>query len=376
MAIKLSLNSTLYSYDNQLEAHATDTTVIKIQIYTDYNLSDSVLVYKQGDVQDSVAIVDNAAEIPGLNIRSGQLSVAVLYDNILSNFVQIYVTKAAALSQTPVDDDPYFTVDRNKRLISVPSTQDMLAVNFDENSEIITFKFPRYADGVDLSTKEIYVNYERSDRTRNKALCTLTDVSDSYVIFTWIVSAYATQVEGALSFNVEFSSEGYRWQTQPTTLVVYHSVIYDGTTIPDQPELLDQYLAMFSELNSHPPIPGDDGYWQIWSLDTHSYETSEFLFPIVDSTLTQPGQAADAAKVGEELRSLSEEKVSITDITLGQHTDGMIYIFVAGNPIGTGIKISGTDISTSDNITVTDGVMIITALANAPVQDNAVLTIT
>lgn len=98
--------------------------------------------------------------------------------------------------------------------------------------------------------------------------------------------------------------------------------------------------------------------------------------PGVDDTLTQPGQPADAAKVGEELRSLSEEKVSITDITLGQHTDGMIYIFVAGNPIGTGIKISGTDISISDNITVTDGVMIITALANAPVQDNAVLTIT
>ena len=96
----------------------------------------------------------------------------------------------------------------------------------------------------------------------------------------------------------------------------------------------------------------------------------------LDTTLTQSGKAADAKAVGDRLSALSEEKVSITDITLGQHTDGMIYIFVAGNPIGTGIKISGTDISISDNITVTDGVMIITALANAPVQDNAVLTIT
>lgn len=279
MAIKLSLNRTLYSYDNQLEAHATDTTVIKVQIYTEYNLSDSVLVYKQGDVQGSVAIVDNAAEIPGLNIRSGQLSVAVLYANTLSNFVQIYVTKAAALSQNLVDDDPYFTVDRNKRLVSVPSTQDMLAVAFDENSEVLTFKFPRYADGVDLSTKEIYVNYERSDQTRNKALCTLTDTSDSYVTFTWIVSAYATQVEGILNFNVEFHSVDYRWQTQPTSLLVYRSLLYTGEAVPDQPELLEQYLAMFSELNGHPPIPGDNGYWRIWSLDTHSYETSTFPTP-------------------------------------------------------------------------------------------------
>lgn len=276
MAIKLSLNKTLYSYDGQLEAYVTDTTVVKVQIYTDYDLSDSVLVYQHGDVKDSVAIINNAAEIPGMHLRSGQLSVAVLYDNTLSNFVQIYITKAAALSQNLVDDDPYFTVDRNKRLVSVPGTQDMLAVNFDENSEVITFKFPRYADGVDLSTKEIYVNYERSDKTRNKALCTLTDTSDSYVVFTWVVSAYATQVEGTLNFNIEFRSVDYRWQTQPTSLLVYRSLLYTGEAIPDQPELLDQYLDMFAELNSHPPIPGDDGYWRIWSLDTHSYETSEF----------------------------------------------------------------------------------------------------
>lgn len=276
MAIKLSLNKTLYSYDGQLEAYVTDTTIIKIQIYTDYDLSDSVLVYQQDDVQDSVAIINNVAEIPGLNIRSGQLSVAIVYANTLSNFVQIYATKAAALSQNLVDDDPYFTVDRNKRLVSVPGTQDMLAVNFDENSEVITFKFPRYADGVDLSTKEIYVNYERSDKTRNKALCTLTDTSDSYVVFTWVVSAYATQVEGTLNFNIEFRSVDYRWQTQPTSLLVYRSLLYTGEAVPDQPELLDQYLAMFAELNSHPPIPGDDGYWRIWSLDTHSYEDSKF----------------------------------------------------------------------------------------------------
>lgn len=300
MAIKLSLNKTLYSYDNQLEAHATDTTVIKIQIYTDYNLSDSVLVYKQGDVQDSVAIVDNAVEIPGMNLRSGQLSVAVLYANTLSNFVQIYVTKAAALSQTPVDDDPYFTVDRNKRLISVPSTQDMLAVNFDENSEIITFKFPRYADGVDLSTKEIYVNYERSDKTRNKALCTLTDTSDSYVVFTWVVSAYATQVEGTLNFNIEFRSVDYRWQTQPTSLLVYRSLLYTGEALLDQPELLDQYLDMFAELNSHPPIPGDDGYWKIWSLDTHSYETSEFPLQAGKDGKSAYEYAVDSGYTGTE----------------------------------------------------------------------------
>lgn len=340
MAIKLSLNKTLYSYDGQLEAYVTDTTVVKIQLYTDYNLSDSVLVYKQGDVQDSVAIINNVAEIPGLNIRSGQLSVAVLYDNTLSNFVQIYVTKAAALSQNLVDDDPYFTVDRNKRLVSVSGTQDMLAVNFDENSEVITFKFPRYADGVDLSTKEIYVNYERSDKTRNKALCTLTDTSDSYVVFTWVVSAYATQVEGTLNFNIEFRSVDYRWQTQPTSLLVYRSLLYTGETIPDQPELLDQYLDMFSELNSHPPIPGDDGYWRIWSLDTHSYETSEFPLRAGKDGKSAYQYAQDGGYTGTETEfaeKLAQEQLIGTTVTL---TPTQVYNAVSA---GIPVKVQYTD---------------------------------
>lgn len=340
MAIKLSLNKTLYSYDGQLEAYVTDTTVVKVQIYTDYNLSDSVLVYKQGDVQDSVTIVNNVAEIPGMNLRSGQLSVAVLYDNTLSNFVQIYATKAAALSQNLVDDDPYFTVDRNKRLISVPSTQDMFAVNFDENSEIITFKFPRYADGVDLSTKEIYVNYERSDKTRNKALCTLTDTSDSYVIFTWVVSAYATQVEGTLNFNIEFRSVDYRWQTQPTSLLVYHSLLYTGEAIPDQPELLDQYLDMFAELNSHPPIPGDDGYWQIWSLDTHSYETSEFPLQAGKDGKSAYQYAVEGGYTGTEAEfteKLAQEQLTGTKNDL---TPTQVYDAVSA---GIPVKVQYTD---------------------------------
>jgi hypothetical protein len=340
MAIKLSLNKTLYSYDGQLEAYVTDTTVVKVQIHTDYNLSDSVLVYKQGDVQDSVAIINNVAEIPGMNLRSGQLSVAVLYDNTLSNFVQIYITKAAALSQNLVDDDPYFTVDRNKRLVSVPGTQDMIAVNFDENSEVITFKFPRYADGVDLSTKEIYVNYERSDKTRNKALCTLTDTSDSYVVFTWVVSAYATQVEGILNFNIEFRSVDYRWQTQPTSLLVYRSLLYTGEALPDQPELLDQYLDMFAELNSHPPIPGDDGYWQIWSLDTHSYETSEFPLKAGKDGKSAYAYAVEGGYTGTETEfaeKLAQEQLSGTTFTL---TPTQVYEAVSA---GIPVKVQYTD---------------------------------
>lgn len=33
------------------------------------------------------------------------------------------------------------------------------------------------------------------------------------------------------------------------------------------------------EINSHPPIPGTNGCWQLWDYTTHSYVESEFPLP-------------------------------------------------------------------------------------------------
>ena len=49
--------------------------------------------------------------------------------------------------------------------------------------------------------------------------------------------------------------------------------------------------------------------------------------PTVDSTLTESGQAADAKAVGDKFDSLSEKIVDISTLTLGVHTDGLVYIF-------------------------------------------------
>lgn len=33
------------------------------------------------------------------------------------------------------------------------------------------------------------------------------------------------------------------------------------------------------EMNGHPPIPGENGFWMLWELDSHSYTESEFPLP-------------------------------------------------------------------------------------------------
>lgn len=33
------------------------------------------------------------------------------------------------------------------------------------------------------------------------------------------------------------------------------------------------------EMNCHPPIPGENGFWLVWSLESHSYKESAFPLP-------------------------------------------------------------------------------------------------
>lgn len=58
------------------------------------------------------------------------------------------------------------------------------------------------------------------------------------------------------------------------------------------------------ELNAHPPVPGEDGYWQLWDLTTHSYQPSQLVVPglsIQAGTVTtlEPDQPATVQVVGD-----------------------------------------------------------------------------
>ena len=71
----------------------------------------------------------------------------------------------------------------------------------------------------------------------------------------------------------------------------------------------------------------------------------------LDTTLTQSGKAADAKATGDEIRSLSEEKVNRSELSLGFGTDGKLYIMVSGVTIGDGVEINGS-VAPSEGVVV------------------------
>lgn len=79
-----------------------------------------------------------------------------------------------------------------------------------------------------------------------------------------------------------------------------------------------------------------------------------------------------------DFSQLSEEKASINQLSLGIYTDGLMYIFINGQPIGMGIEVGSSEPvipESLDKISVVDGIMTILSLTNKPTQSGSILTI-
>ena len=48
----------------------------------------------------------------------------------------------------------------------------------------------------------------------------------------------------------------------------------------DAPEPQPSWLAKVIELNNHPPVPGENGYWLLWDTDSGAYVESELPLPV------------------------------------------------------------------------------------------------
>ena len=268
--IKLSYNSTLYSYDGNTETAITNASELGIEIHSQTDLSSSQLVYEQESMgAQSVPIVNNQATIQGINLKSGPLTLYLQIGGKLSNGFTIHITKLVT-PQGLEDDDPAFTVDRDRRIITIPDTQAIMAVVRDTNSEIIKFKFPRYADGVDLSTKTAYVNFVNATGNAYKSLLSTPQADEGYVFVEWVVGEMVTVQEGGVLFQVEFYGTNYRWQTQIAQLKVVKSLEAQAAEPLQDQTLLEEYLDRFNQLiaDGITPSIGDNGNWYIGSTDT------------------------------------------------------------------------------------------------------------
>lgn len=154
-------------------------------------------------------------------------------------------------------------------------TQDTKVINFDKNNptDIIsvlvdtdeTWQYQlevQFPDGC-CAEGALYtlINLERVENT-----CT-TVVSNEILPFN---GQYIMRLKGQSGDSVFYSEYFDAW--------IKYS-IQPGETYNPIPNQYYQIERNIEELNAHPPIPGNNGYWLIWSLTTKQYEESTYPLP-------------------------------------------------------------------------------------------------
>ena len=229
----------------------------------------------------------------------------------MSDSVEAAIQQAAASATATGPATPI--VIKEDRSIVVPTAMQQIAVQCDNEANVLHFACPRNWADIDLAAATLYINVVKPDKSIVAFACTNVVSSEDTVTFDWVVTEPVTDVVGKLSFLVcardpSDLGDGYRWHSNLcNSLFVAPGIV---CTVP-------------SDTPDPPHIP--------------LYGT--------DITLTEPSVPADAAAVGARLSTLSDE---IADIPSGK--DGVGIQFVEQTTTST--EDGGTNVMT---VTKTDG---------------------
>ena len=83
---------------------------------------------------------------------------------------------------------------------------------------------------------------------------------------------YSLQLVGTLR------ADGVTVQHSNVISVFVEESLTDGDW-PVSPDEFTRLESNVREMNGHPPIPGENGFWMLWELDSHSYKESAFPLP-------------------------------------------------------------------------------------------------
>ena len=133
------------------------------------------------------------------------------------------------------DVDKRIIVDGNTRIMNITDSNRPVLIQYDNNSEVVTFEIDRYVEGHDLAiSNKAEVHYNNIDvtgRRTNKGLYEATDLrinpdNKAKVLVSWYISNQATVYEGTLNFVLALSCleddvfNVYRWNSRIGTFFV------------------------------------------------------------------------------------------------------------------------------------------------------------
>ena len=200
------------------------------------------------------------------------------------------------------DTDPHFSIDSTSRGITYESTERLVIVQGDHNSQRYTFELPRYIDGHDMMLCDLvqvhYINIESGGRGRSTGVYKVTDMQlatddDQVVVLSWLLSQNATKYVGSLNFVIRFvctsgSKIDYAWST------TVYSAVAIITSIDNAELVVEQYADVLEQW-----------YMELLMAGSSSADT---VYAARDQAVEDVGDAKDAAIA--EVNSTKDAAVS------------------------------------------------------------------
>lgn len=160
------------------------------------------------------------------------------------------------------DTGARFVIDQYTRQIKNDSANKTTIVQYDHNSERLTFEIPLYVDGHAMTLCDLveihYINISTDGNSQNHGTYEVNDIKaeGEKAIFTWLVSQEGTQLAGSLNFFIVFkcTENGvtvYRWGTEIYKNLAISAGMDNGEAVlTEYPDILAQWKAQLFDASN------------------------------------------------------------------------------------------------------------------------------
>lgn len=229
------------------------------------------MTQNSGEVEVKVSITSNdllfISNSQTINVQESNLP------SLVKEQLKVASNSATTL-KTSTENDGTIIFEVNNRTIAVPPEITDIVVQGDTNSRTVSFKMPRYFDGVDLSQKYICINFKTSNGTSNyKDATNIKTNSDNAINFDWIISGDSTKDSGSLSFSVECygvdsqNNKIYRWQTKPSIINVSPTIQPLNDAVSKDYTLEQEFVSNYDNSTTMDDMTDSDAPIQIVGRD-------------------------------------------------------------------------------------------------------------
>ena len=162
-------------------------------------------------------------------------------------------------SEKLIDSDKHFVINDITRKIKNQANAKETLMQYDHNSERITFSIPRYIEGHDISecnkAEVHYINIDSKTKAVIKGRYDIMDfrideTDETKMLCSWVISNNATKYVGRLNFLLRLScvqengTIDYAWNTKIYTSLMVSEGIYNTDDIKEEyADVLEQWKA-------------------------------------------------------------------------------------------------------------------------------------